>query len=229
MPSLRLGLAYHTPSWYSMRDQSTARVQADLEGFRPPNDPNYTNPIWQDTEELTDGYPVEYEYKLQTPSRAIGSISYIFGTNADVSKQHGFITADVEYVNYAGAKYNFNKGTAGDQDFARSLNRSIDELYKGTMNFRVGGEMKFTVLAVRAGFAYYGSPYENTASGADGSMKKISGGLGYRNKGFFADLTYVHTLASDTYQPYRLSSTAVAPAAVDLSGGNILATVGSKF
>jgi len=228
MPSLRIGVSYHTPSWYSMRDQSYARVQTDLEGFAPPSGPvNY--PLWQDTEELTDGYPVEYEYNLQTPGRAMGSISYIFGTNADVAQQHGFITADVEYVNYGAAKFKFNKGSEGDRDFARRLNQSIDNIYKSAVNFRVGGEMKFTVLAVRAGFAYYGSPYQNADSNADGSMSKISGGLGYRNKGFFADLTYVHTLAKDTYRPYSLTAQTVAPATIDISGGNVVATIGFKF
>lgn len=223
MPSLRIGLAYHTPSWYSMRDQSTARVQVDTEGFQPDGQ----SERWQDTEELLDGYPVEYDYNLQTPWRALGSVSYIFGTNADVTQQHGFITADVEYVNYAAAKYKFNKGSEADREFARRLNQSIDNIYKSAVNIRVGGEMKFNVLAVRAGFAYYGDPYEN--SSVDASTKKISGGLGYRNKGFFADLTYVHTLASEEYQPYVLREAAVAPATIDLSGGSVIATVGFKF
>ncbi|WP_343704010.1 hypothetical protein [Chitinophaga sp.] len=223
MPSLRIGAAFHTPTWYSMRDQSSANVQVDTEGYQPDG----RSERWQSTGDLLDGYPVEYEYNLKTPWRALGSVSYIFGTNADVSQQHGFLTADVEYVNYASAKYKFNKGTASDREFADRLNQSIENMYKSTVNVRVGGEMKFTVLAVRAGFAYYGDPYENST--VDASIKKISGGVGYRNKGFFADLTYVHTLAKEAYQPYVLRDAAVAPATIDMSGGAVMATIGFKF
>lgn len=224
-PNVRLGVAFHTPTWFSMRDASNASILVNTENFVVDGQ----NERYQTTGDLTDGYPVEYEYSLQTPWHGLISASYIFGTNADVSKQHGFITADVEYVDYSATKFRFNKGSQADREFANNLNRSIDNLYKGTVNVRVGGEMKFTVLAVRAGFAYYGDPYQH--GDVDASMKKISGGLGYRNKGFFADLTYVHTLMKDEYYPYKLqdSPTPVLPATVDASGGNIVATVGFKF
>lgn len=223
VPNVRIGAAFHTPTWYNMRDATTARVQVDTEGYQPDGQ----SERYQDTEELTDGLPVEYEYSLQTPWRAMGSFSYIFGTDPDVKQQHGFITADVEYVDYASAKYRFNKGTEGDRDFARQLNSSMDNLYKGAVNVRVGGELKFNVIAVRAGYAYYGSPYQN--SDIKANTQKISGGLGYRNKGFFADLTYVHTLTKDEYQPYTLAGSKIAPATVDGTVGSVLMTVGFKF
>lgn len=225
-PSVRLGLAFHTPTWFSMKDASDANILVNTENFLV----NGQAERYQTSGDLTDGFPVEYEYSLQTPWRGVISGSYIIGANSpDVKQQHGFITADVEYVNYASTKFRFNKGSEGDRQLAANLNSSIKDMYKSTMNFRVGGELKFNVLAVRAGFAYYGDPYEN--SQVDASIKKISGGLGYRNRGFFADLTYVHTLANDQYFPYKLqqSATPVLPATVDASGGNIVATIGFKF
>lgn len=223
--NIRLGLAFHTPTWFGMRDASSASLLTNTENFAVGGE----NERYQTSGDLTDGYPVEYEYSLQTPWRGMISGSYIFGTNADVSQQHGFITADIEYVDYSATKFRFNKGGQSDREFANNLNRSIDNLYKGAVNVRVGGELKFTVLAVRAGFAYYGDPYQN--SNVDASTKKISGGLGYRNKGFFTDLTYVHTLMKQEYSPYTLqeSATPVLPATVDASGGNIVLSVGFKF
>ena len=35
-------------------------------------------------------------------------------------------------------------------------------------------------------------------------MLLLSGGLGYRNKGMFIDLTYVHTISKDVDFSYRL-------------------------
>ncbi len=228
MPSLRIGVNYHTPTWFSMRDASTARVEANTEGY-PSNNPGYHS---LSSEELTDYLPVEYEYTLRTPSRFGGSVSYIFGTNADVKQQHGFITADVEYVNYSGTQFKYNKGGAADREMAKRLNDVISDTYKGAMNIRVGGELKFNVLAVRAGFSYNGNPYNSDFTDIDGSIKRVSGGLGYRNKGFFADLTYVHTLDTESvYAPYTLKSGPYpAPTAIgSMSGGNVVATIGLKF
>lgn len=224
MPALRLGAGFHTPTWYGMRDVSDASL---LVNIGPSDDPS--NDDYIVSGDLTDGFPVEYEYSMRTPWRGLVSASYIFGANSpDVSKQRGFITADAEYVNYASTKFKFNKGAQEDRAFAESLNRSISDMYKGAVNVRVGGEMKFNVLAVRAGFAYYGDPYAN--SSVDNSIKRISGGLGYRNRGFFLDLTYVHTLNKDEYLPYRLQEgNPVRPASVEMTGGNVVATVGLKF
>lgn len=223
MPSLRIGANFHTPTWFTMHDSYAARVDSRMEE----NGNHFSR-----TEDLLDGFPLEYDYSMKTPWRAGGSVSYIFGTNADVKQQHGFLTADVEYVNYAATKYKFNKGAPEEREMAANLNRVIEDTYTGAVNVRVGGELKFNVLAVRAGFAYYGNPYNTNFTDTDGSIKRASGGLGYRNKGFFTDLTYVHTLSTKTvYAPYTLNSGpyAAPTAQGDLSGGNVVLTVGFKF
>ncbi len=38
----------------------------------------------------------------------------------------------------------------------------------------------------------------------DGSRMNITGGLGWRNKGVFVDLAYIHQIVNDGYYPYRL-------------------------
>lgn len=224
--NLRIGAAFHTPTWYNMKDVSSAGLLVNTENFNSPVTGKNEN--YQTTGDVIgDDGPVEFEYSYRTPLKALGSVSYIFGTNPDISKQHGFVTADVEYVNYATAKYKY-KGAYAQQ--GKDMNTSISNLYKSTVNVRIGGELKFTTLAVRGGFAYYGDPYQN--SSVDASIKKISGGVGYRNRGFFADLTYVHTLANDEYFPYFLAQDdgmPVKPAAIDRSGGAVVATIGFKF
>ena len=81
---------------------------------------------------------------------------------------------------------------------------------------------------VRAGFAYYGDPYKDKE--LKGRKMNVSGGLGYRNKGIFVDLTYVHRLNKDVNFPYRVN----APRAntfADLkeNGGSVFLTVGFKI
>ncbi|MDP4248236.1 MAG: aromatic hydrocarbon degradation protein, partial [Bacteroidota bacterium] len=57
----------------------------------------------------------------------------------------------------------------------------------------------------------------------------ISGGLGWRNRGLFVDLTYVEGFVRDVHFPYRLADKANTFATLKRSGGTILATVGFKF
>jgi hypothetical protein len=56
-------------------------------------------------------------------------------------------------------------------------------------------------------------------------------GVGYRDKGYFIDLTYAHTIARDFHVPYFLSEPDVNyPFANNrFSNGQIVATVGFKF
>ncbi len=63
--------------------------------------------------------------------------------------------------------------------------------------------MKFNTFMVRAGYAHYGNPYEDAELNASRSI--ISGGLGYRDKGIFIDLTYAHSILKDVHFPYRLA------------------------
>ena len=81
---------------------------------------------------------------------------------------------------------------------------------------------------VRAGAAYFGNPYQNI-NGEKGHKLNVSGGLGYRNKGMFVDLTYVHAIAKDVHYAYRLQSTAYQGAQLKSGTGNVLATLGFKF
>ena len=57
----------------------------------------------------------------------------------------------------------------------------------------------------------------------------LSGGLGYRNKGFFIDLGYVHAINKDVSFPYRLQGKPNTFAELKQQRGNIVATVGFKF
>jgi hypothetical protein len=82
---------------------------------------------------------------------------------------------------------------------------------------------------VRLGAAYYGNPYQNI-NGEKGNRLNLSGGLGYRNQGFFVDLTYVHAMQKDVHFPYRLENRALySGARLKSTVGNALMTVGFKF
>ncbi|WP_457832119.1 hypothetical protein, partial [Staphylococcus aureus] len=88
---------------------------------------------------------------------------------------------------------NVNNSTL--RDYYSNLNSTVKDIYKGNINIKLGGELKFKTFMVRAGGAYYGSPYADAAIKA--SRTVLSGGLGYRNRGMFIDLTYSHVMNKD--------------------------------
>jgi hypothetical protein len=170
--------------------------------------------------------PASYKYDLTSPWRAMISGSYVFSEVSDVTRQKGFITADVEYVNYKSNKYATAEDN-GDNSYYDGVNKALKDYYKGAMNFRVGGELKFTTIMARLGFSYYGNPYKDTE--LNGHKMYASGGVGYRNKGIFVDLTYVLALNKDINFPYRLPDKANTFATVNGTGGNVALTFGCKF
>ena len=81
----------------------------------------------------------------------------------------------------------------------------------------------------RLGAALFGSPYKKINGDEQGSKLQLSGGLGYRNKGIFIDLTYVHGIHKDAYYAYRLQNAPYQAAALRPTAANVLLTAGVKF
>lgn len=152
--ALRVGLNFQSPTWYSFKDTYTGSLTADTEGYGGVQSKNSTD--------LTDGYPGEYNYRYRTPMRVGAGLAYIFGAEGDIKAQKGFISADVEYVSYKGSSFNSQDNSSqDDRSYFSDLNKTIDNVFKSAVNMRIGGELKFETVMVRAGFGYYGNPYTN--------------------------------------------------------------------
>ena len=221
---IRLGLALHTPSFYFFTDEHTADLTTRLET------PSGQAETFSESSLLfTNNAPGESRYIQNTPWRAIVSGAYVFREVEDVQKQKGFISADIEYVNHKGTRFNSDAEvpTEGEKEYYKELNNVVKDFYKGAFNFKVGGEMKFNILMARLGFAYYSSPYKDAGYKANNML--LSGGLGYRHRGVFVDLTYVHNMTKDANFPYRLQDRANTFAATNQTRGNVMATLGWKF
>ncbi|MEJ7739120.1 MAG: aromatic hydrocarbon degradation protein [Chitinophagaceae bacterium] len=218
---VRVGLAVHTPTIYGLKDTYTADMTTDTENYPP--SPGLVD---VSSDVLTGNQLTQYEYDMVSPWKIMLSGSYVFREVEDVTRQRGFISADVEFVNHKSSSFS-SAGSTSDDNYYDGINSTIDDIYKSTINVRLGGELKFNTFMARGGFSYYGNPY--TDSELKARQMFISGGLGYRNKGFFVDFTYVHGLLRDVNFPYRLSDKANTFAEVKGSSGNVLMTFGFKF
>lgn len=218
--SIRIGASIHTPTIYGVKDTYDAVMETDME--------NYNAASSVDVSTLNNGQIPRYNYDQTTPWRFLASMSYVFKESADTRQQRGFISADIEYVTYGSSKFgNADITSSDDQSYFNAINNTIKQIYKGALNARIGGELKFNTIMARAGFSYYGNPYENQPY--KGNRMYISGGLGYRNKGYFIDLAYVYRITNDVNFPYRLPDKANTYAELKGTGSNIIATVGVKF
>ncbi len=220
----RVGVAVQTPSVYGLNQKLvSAKMVTDLENYPT----LYGLPAGADS--VTDkafAANNDFKFDFMSPWKFTVSASYVLHEVEDVKQQRGFITADIEYVTVRSGRFTSASDYESD-DYYDAVNKATKAVYKNTFNFRVGGELKFNVIMARLGFAYFGNPYKD--SELKGNRMNLSGGLGYRNKGIFIDLTYVHSMMKEVNFPYRLSDKANTFADIKNNTGNVLLTLGFKF
>lgn len=222
---LRVGLAFHTPTIYELKDKVWSKMVTDVEKLFGPNDPgvdSITSDYYSGNQDLI------YKFDMTSPMKFILSGSYIFHEVEDVSAQRGFITADAEWVSYGSSRFSPSEEN-DDETYFDNLNKTVKGYYKGALNLRVGGELKFNTFMVRGGYARYGNPYGAEPFKANRTI--LSGGVGYRNNGIFVDLTYAYTIYKDANLPYRLDPELYTNSYADIKSriGQVLLTFGFKF
>lgn len=202
---LRLGVAYHSPTWITTREVSTRNMET-----------------WENLDtEIKAAYDntadFVQEYSNQTPSRLMAGISATIARKVIVS-------LDYEAVWYNGMYYTTGMdwtswrsptsptdidGNPTVTDYTSrdqiNVNGMIRNFYRQTNTIRVGVEAQPAAgFFLRGGFSYTDSPYSDResvyVSGRKlsdwGSVTQFSGGLGYRRNTWGIDLAYVNSSSS---------------------------------
>lgn len=202
----RAGIAFHTPSFYTLTETSNSNISTTSKIFGTNTIPTANN---------------QYEYSLMTPFKAIASVTGILG-------KYGFISADYEYVNYSSMRYTLN---ANDKAYENTINSSIRNLYGSASNLRVGTEIRLEDFRIRAGYGFYGSPFKNAYY--QSTRNDISFGIGYRFQNSFIDLGIIHSNYATKEQPYVLDAsrgyTQPSSATITNNLTSAVCTVGWKF
>jgi len=192
---LRVGLSVHTPQLISFKDYLSVEMTTNTE--------KYAGTQTANSDDLNNGYPGEREYTVATPLKTIFSTSYFFAAPNKPTQPLGFISADVEWVNYAGTRFYSNTYDQESTDYYNAINSTIKSIYKNNVNVKIGSEIKLNGnWMARAGVAYYGTPYQDENIKA--SKFVLSGGIGYRTNRNFIDLTVMNCMTKDAIFPYRL-------------------------
>ncbi len=186
---VRIGGAFHSPTFYNLTDRYSARMTSDLD-------------LDYDSNEASSPQG-RFDYDLETPLKAIGSLGLVFGTT-------GAINIDYEYVDYTAARLR-----SGDYMFSDE-NRQIRNSFTEQHNIRIGGELNLDPIIMRAGYGYFSNPYRSEVN--DATRQMISAGLGIRERDYFIDFSYVYSFFSEDYHLYLLDSD--DPADYNLAGGS---------
>jgi hypothetical protein len=207
---LQVGASLVTPTYYQLTDAYDARITADWDDF------DYYGDGSEILGEVNEGFdqPLISEYNLTTPLRITTGATFI--------TKFGFISGDVEFVNYSKTKY--KSDIAADFNFE---NQDIKAEYKSVVNYRVGGEYRYDKYRARLGYNFMADPYR-TEGISKKSINTFSGGLGYRTKAFFVDFAVVYSQSNGTRKPYFVDGP--DPVATQkFKNTNFIFTVGFPF
>ncbi len=200
--SVRLGLAYHSPTWYNINDESLLGMDSYLAE-------NYSE------------YGINYyNYKFNSPMKVVFSGAVLFG-------KKGLVSVDAEYMDYSNMR--FREGGNGTDNF-NDLNSEMVDVFDNVFNLHVGGEFKLTdQFALRAGYEQYGNPFKNNLDAINtltNDVSKYSLGFGYMVNAFSLNVAYVNSVSDvseNSVQPnyYEIPRTN--------TNQNILLTLGFRF
>jgi long-subunit fatty acid transport protein len=202
---IRIGGAFHLPTFFRFEDETYNTMESSyVSGVVVPTDINGSQ---LDPDIVT--------YRMETPFKAIGSVGVQL-------KKMGLISLEYEFVDYSNIRFR-SDASAGDYDIENQL---IAETYGTASNIRAGAEFRLGSFALRGGYAYYGSPYISGTENEDSDHTILSAGFGIRERNFFFDLGYSHTMHGERHYLYELEQDG---AFLESSRNRLVATVGFKF
>ena len=226
---LRIGATIHSPSVYSMNDRSTGSMFTRTENLPSITPRTLANTSNFSEQVFTNGAPnISNKYTFTTPWKLGAGISYVFRETENVKRQRAFIAADIEYVTNTTMQYTGVDADGNTTAQYAATNAAIKDIYRNTINAKIGAELKMNIFMLRAGAAYFGNPNKD-ASTLKQNRVHLSAGLGYRHKGIFIDATYVHQMGNVVDMPYRLGDKPNTFATGTSTVGMAMLTIGTKF
>jgi hypothetical protein len=208
---IRLGFSMHSPTYFKFNTEYNNWIKASYD--QSVNGATYYEAF------PVEGRNAEFTYKQHTPWRYTGSAALILG-------KKGFVSFDYERVDYT----SMSAKSTDDIFFASDMSKDISTQLKAVNNYRIGVEYKIVEgIALRGGYALYGSPYSSNDINKDSKSQIVSGGIGYFNNGFFFDIAYSARLNESKFYQYYDPSNTLTPATNKLNDGKLVVTMGWRF
>lgn len=207
---LRLGLSWHSPTLYNMRDEWQMKIDAQHELNDSAYSYSYTSPYGM------------YNYELITPMKLTTSAALVLNKKL-------ILSGDVEFIDYTTMSMN-----GEDRAYFEGVNNTISNGFISTYNTRLGAELNLAPIVLRAGYAKYGNPLRESDIAFPESTQDYrterqtwSVGVGKRNQYSYIDFAYSFSENSQTdlmYNPTYVESTKLTN-----SYQKVMVTLGWKF
>lgn len=199
---IRAGASIQLPTYYYLTDQKFTDINSywDRSSGIPDTQESSPNGV--------------YDYRLNTPFRANAHASIILFKLATIS-------AGYEYVDYSTARLD-----AYDYKFVDE-NDQIRQDLQATHNLKAGAEIRIESFYLRAGSQYLMSPF--TDSRNNGEQWIYGGGLGFRTRGAYFDISYTHSNRAEVYGMYAFEPGTSEVSLNQINSNNIMFTIGFKF
>ncbi|HMM03013.1 MAG: OmpP1/FadL family transporter [Dysgonomonas sp.] len=195
---LRIGVSYHSPTWYNMTDYFAADLSSNFADGAKFNIGSFSDPNSDRSEDAI------YDYKMRTPDKWTLSLAGVIGGRA-------IISADYELTNYANNMKLFDDRGNALATGTGDPNAYIKNDFRNASTVRVGAEYRITdQFSARVGYSWMQSPFKNevkdfpgdhevvTDSRAatqyvlDGTTNYFTYGMGYRfSRHFYTDIAFV--------------------------------------
>ncbi|WP_411767960.1 OmpP1/FadL family transporter [Winogradskyella sp. A3E31] len=199
---LRAGLAYDSPTWFSISEEGSQYVDAT----RNDNGSTITEVI---DPNIINIYP---EYRLQTPGKITGSLAYVFGPQ-------GLISFDYSRKDYGSIKFR-----PTSDDYYMFQNELIENIFDTAATYRFGAEYRHKQLSFRGGYRFEESPYKDDSF--YGNLTGYSLGLGVNFGNMTVDVSYSSSQRDVGYQLYSNSFEFTSATTIDETQNNFLLTLG---
>lgn len=217
----RFGLSFSSPTWYNLTGNNVLRMSSPFYTASSTND--YTNA----------GYNTgDFDYKIRTPWKLNVSLATTVGKwlalDAEYEYKH-LPGAGLRWPDYGSGYYDYWGDYWEDSYADKAVNHQIDKYLKGQSTFRIGAEARLSQdFSVRLGYNYVSAPFEDdaflnlypsagtnyydseslmNATGTDyvnlGATNRVTCGLGYHGKHFFADLAYQYQHQDADVYPFH--------------------------
>jgi len=213
LPQLRVGAAIHSPSWFTLNDDFSTSMQYEY---------STANESGSGSSESPDG---AFKYSYTSPWKAVGSLASIY----KFGEIKGFVNADIEYVDYQNNEFDFTSHSddPAEASFTQEVNGEIDDELGSATNIRLGTELAYSDVRLRAGYTISSSPFTTQ----DDANTSWSAGVGFRGTGFFVDLGYRRRSTAEGYNPYVVETEQGRDplANINTDFGKIVATIGFQF
>ena len=169
---LNIGLNFETKTKYLLKEELYSELETNyFDYYFQPEDTILGNSISGTASSVA-------QYNFTSPSKFTIASSYFI-------EKYGFISADIDFINYSGARiqsYDFNHFND---------NQQIVNVYKSlAINYRFGVEARLRKFYIRAGYNFLSDPNRISDNVNNEKIKK-SIGIGYLSKGINLDIAYI--------------------------------------